>query len=288
MNWFNFIFICELYIMLTLSANIVSGYTGLLSFSYAAFYGLGAYATALMMKLAGFSFFPALLIALILNLLLSTVLSYFAIRMKEVFFTVGTIGLQIIVFRLFYNADDITGGSLGLSEIPTVSIFGYALDGSRDYALLGGVFMLLVIGFFAFLQTTPFIRTLSCIRDRELGAITVGKPINYYKFVCNAIAAVVCTLPGALYACSSSYIDPSSFTLDESILIVSMLLIGGTGNLTGPIFGAFFYTALPEMIRLIPISSSQGASLRLMLYGLILVLVVRYRPNGVFGKFRFE
>ncbi|MER0441573.1 branched-chain amino acid ABC transporter permease [Emticicia sp. W12TSBA100-4] len=288
MNWFNFIFICELYIMLTLSANIVSGYTGLLSFSYAAFYGLGAYATAILMKSAGVSFFPAMLIAMIFNLMLSTVLSYFAIRMKDVFFTIGTIGVQIIVFRFFYNADDLTGGSLGLSEIPTVSIFGYALNGSRDYAILGGVLLALVIGFFAFLQTTPFIRTLSCIRDRELGAITIGKPINYYKFVCNAIAAVVCTIAGALYATNSSYIDPTSFTLDESILVVSMLLIGGTGNLIGPIFGAFFYTALPELIRLIPISSSQGASLRLMLYGLILILVVRYRPNGVFGKFRFE
>jgi branched-chain amino acid transport system permease protein len=288
MNWFNFIFICELYIMLTLAANIVSGYTGLLSFSYAAFYGIGAYATALLMKLAGFSFFPALLLAMLLNLLFSTILSFFAIKMKEVFFTVGTIGLQIIVFRLFYNADDLTGGSLGLSEIPTVQLFGYKLDGSFDYALLAGVLLAIVIGFFAFLQNTPFVRTLACIRDRELGAITLGKNINYYKFVCNAIAAAVCTIPGALYACNSSYIDPSSFTLDESILIVSMLLIGGTGNLIGPIFGAFFYTALPELIRLIPISSSQGASLRLMLYGLILILVVRYRPNGIFGKFRFE
>jgi branched-chain amino acid transport system permease protein len=288
MNWFNFIFLCELYIMLTLSANIVSGYTGLLSFSFAAFYGMGAYATALLMKLLGFTFFPALFLAMLINLCLSTILSLFSIRMKEVYFTVGTIGLQIIIFRLFYNNDELTGGSLGLSEIPTISLFGYALDGSRDYALLGAALLAFVIGFFAFLQTTPFIRTLSCIRDRELGAITIGKPINYYKFVCNAIAAIICTIPGALYACSSSYIDPTSFTLDESILIISMLLIGGTGNLIGPIFGALFYTALPELMRLIPISSSQGASLRLMLYGLILILVVKYRPNGVFGKFRFE
>lgn len=274
--------------MLTFSANIVSGYTGLLAFSYAAFYGTGAYTTALVMKLAGLGFFPAIGIAMLINLLLSTVLSYFSIRMKEVYFTIGTIGLQIIIFRLLYNADSITGGSLGLSDIPPVTLLGYSLDGSKDYALFGGVLLSIVTIFFVFLQTTPFTRTLACIRERELGAITIGKPINYYKFVCNAIAAVVCTIPGALYACSSSYIDPTSFTLDESILIISMLLIGGTGNLAGPIFGALFYTALPEMMRLIPISSAQGASIRLMLYGLILIIVVRYRPNGVFGKFRFS
>jgi branched-chain amino acid transport system permease protein len=162
------------------------------------------------------------------------------------------------------------------------------LSGSAEYALLGGCFALIVIAFFFFFQRTPFVRLLECIRDRELGAVSLGKNIPYYKFVCNSVAAAFIAISGSLFAVHNSYIDPTSFTLAESILIVNMILIGGTGNLIGPIFGACFYVMLPELMRLMPISSSQGASLQMIIYSLILILVVRFRPNGLFGKFTFQ
>jgi branched-chain amino acid transport system permease protein len=288
MNWLHLIFMCEIYVILALSANLVSGYTGLLSFANAAFYGLGAYATTLVMKNFGFNYFLALLIAIAFNVLVSLVVTYFSIRLKDLYFTLATLAFQIIVFTILYNWEKVTGGSYGISGIPGVEIFGHQLSGSGEYALLGGCFALTVVAFFFFFQKTPFVRLLECIRDRELGTVSLGKNIPYYKFVCNSVAAAFIAVAGSLFAAHNSYIDATSFTLAESILIVNMILIGGTGNLIGPIFGACFYVTLPEVVRLMPISSSQGASLQMIIYSLILILVVRFRPNGLFGKFNFQ
>lgn len=288
MNWLHILFMCEIYVILALSANLVSGYTGLLSFANAAFYGLGAYTTTLVMKNFGLNYFLALLVAVVLNILVSFIVTFFSVRLRDLYFTLATLAFQIIVFTALYNWERVTGGSYGVSEIPGVRVFGYQLDGSGAYAILGGCFTLLVVAFFVFFQRTPFVRLLECIRDRELGAVSLGKNIPYYKLICNSVAAMFIAIAGSLFAVYNSFIDPTSFTLSESILIVNMILIGGTGNLIGPIFGACFYVLLPQMTRLIPISSSQGASLQMVIYSLILILVVRFRPNGIFGKFKFQ
>jgi len=288
MNWLHILFSCEIYIIIALSANLVSGYSGLLSFANAALYGLGSYVTTLAMKNLGMGYFPALIIAITFNGLVSLLISFFSVRLKDLYFTLATLAFQVVVFNVLYNAEKLTGGSYGISEIPGVSIFGHLLNGTFEYAILAGCFALVTILFFCFLQKTPFVRLLECIRDKELGAVSLGKNISYYKIVCNLLASIGFAISGSLFAVYNSYIDASSFTLNESILIVSMILIGGTGNLIGPIFGACFYVFLPELIRLIPIQSSQGASLQMIVYSLILILVVRFKPNGFFGKFKFQ
>lgn len=288
MNWLHILFMCEIYVILALSANLVSGYTGLLSFANAAFYGVGAYVTTLTMKKFGLNYFPALLLAVMANALLSFIITFFSVRLKDLYFTLATLAFQVIVFTALYNWEQVTGGSYGISEIPGVMIFGYQLKETWQYSILGGCFALIVVAFFVFFQRTPFVRLLECIRDRELGAVSLGKDIPYYKFICNSLAAVFMAVAGSLFAVYNSYIDPTSFMLSESILIVNMILIGGTGNLIGPIFGACFYVMLPQLTRLIPISSAQGASLQMIIYSLILILVVRFKPNGLFGKFKFQ
>ena len=288
MNWLHILFMCEIYVILALSANLVSGYTGLLSFANAAFYGLGAYVTTLVMKNFGFNFFPSLLVAITFNILVSFIITYFSIRLKDLYFTLATLAFQVIVFSVLYNWEKVTGGSYGISDIPGVNLFGHQLNGTKEYAMLGGFFALAIILFFYFFQRTPFVRLLECIRDRELGAVSLGKNISYYKFICNSVAAAFIAIAGSLFAVYNSYIDANLFTLSESILIVNMILIGGTGNLIGPIFGACFYVMLPEVTRLIPIDSTQGASLQMIIYSLILILVVRFKPNGLFGKFKFQ
>lgn len=288
MNWLHILFMCEIYVILALSANLVSGYTGLLSFANAAFFGLGAYATTLVMKNFGFNYFPALLVAIAFNVFVSFIVTYFSIRLKDLYFTLATLAFKVIVFSALYNWEKVTGGSYGISDILGVKIFGRQLNGTGEYSILSGCFALMVISFFLFFQRTPFVRLLECLRDRELGAVSLGKNIPYYKFICNSVAAAFTAVAGSLFAVYNSYIDATSFTLSESILIVNMILIGGTGNLIGPLFGACFYVMLPEVTRLIPISSTQGATLQMIIYSLVLILVVRFRPNGLFGKFKFQ
>lgn len=239
MNWLHIIFVCEIYIILTLSANLVSGYTGLLSFANAAFYGISAYLTALIMKNYGINFFVALPIAMIFNILVSLLITYFSIKLKNLYFIIATIAFQIIIFGILYNWEKVTGGSDGLPDIPKIEILGYTLNQTIDYAVLGGIFMTIVIVFFLSFRNTPFIRLLECIRDHELETISLGKNINYFKFVCISISSAFMAISGSLYAVYNNFIDAKSFTLDESILIVSMILIGGTGNVIGPDLGAF-------------------------------------------------
>lgn len=287
MNWLHILLMCEIYIILALSANLVSGYTGLLSLSNAAFYGLGAYITSLIMKNFGFGFFSALLIAMVFNIIFSCIITFFSVRLKDLYFTLTTLALQVVVFSVLYNWEKVTGGSYGVSDIPGIQLFGHQLRGTKEYVILGGGFTLVVILFFYFFQRTPFVRLLECIRDCELGAISLGKNISYYKFICNSVAAIFITIAGSLFAVYNSYIDAKLFTLSESILIINMILIGGTGNLIGPIFGACFYVLLPEFTRLLPVDDTRGASLQMIIYSLILILVVRFKPNGLFGKFKF-
>ena len=288
MNWTHIFFICEIYIMLALGANLLSGYTGLVSFANGAFYGLGAYATALSMKVLGLGFLEATLIAVLCNLLLAMLVALLSIRLKDLYFTLATLALQVVVFTLLYNWEELTGGSYGISDIPKADILGYVLNRPEHYVILGAFFAAATALFFSYFRKTPLFRTLECIRDNELGAVTMGKNLSYYKILCNLMAATIMAVAGSLFAAYHGYIDPTAFTLAESILIVNMILIGGTGNLIGPVFGACFFVLLPEVTRLIPVSSSQGASLQLMIYSAILILVVRLRPNGLFGEFRFR
>jgi branched-chain amino acid transport system permease protein len=288
MNWEHMLFLWELYIILSLSANLVSGYTGLFSFANAALYGLGAYTTAILMKDEGFSYFQALPVAITVNLIAGLVITYLSTRLKDLFFTLATLALQIILYSIFYNWEGLTGGSYGISGVPQASILGYRLADTKDYLVFGGGFTLIVVMFFYFFHRTPFVRLLECIRDKELGAVSLGKNITYYKMVCNCLSAAFIAIAGSLFAVYNTYIDATSFTLNESILIVSMIMIGGMGNLHGPILGAAFYVILPELIRTIPISSAQGASLQMIIYSLVLILTVRFRPYGLFGKFKYN
>ena len=152
MNWLHILFMCELYVILALSANLVSGYTGLLSFANAAFYGLGAYVTALVMKDYGFDFFPALLIAIVFNVFVSLIITYFSIRLKDLYFTLATLAFQVVVFSVLYNWENVTGGSFGVSDIPKVSILSYQLNETSDYAILGGCLASIVVSFFVFFR----------------------------------------------------------------------------------------------------------------------------------------
>jgi branched-chain amino acid transport system permease protein len=285
---FNILIVCEIYLILALAMNLLAGYSGLLSLSQAAFYGTGAYATALLLTRWHFSFPAALLAAILFSMVCCLPVIWFAIRLRDLFFTLATLSWQIVVFAVLYNWNSVTNGAIGITGIPKPNLLGVPLVSGGAFAVFGGVVTVIVLAFFLFLQKTPFIRVLQGIRDDQLAMMTFGKRPGYYKAVAILISSAVAAIAGALFATYYSFVDPTSFTFDESILILSIVLIGGLGSIRGAVAGALFYVLLPEALRFLAVPDNFAANLRMMIYALVLILVVRYRPNGFFGKYKFD
>lgn len=282
------VIMCETYLILALAMNLLAGYSGLLSLTQAAFYGLGAYVAALLLTQAGASFPIALLGAIAFNLIACLPVVWFAVRLRDLFFVLATLAWQIIVFAILYNWTSFTNGPFGIIGIPKPELFGVSFNSLSSFALLEGITTVLVLVFFIGLHRTPLSRCFQGVRDDPLAMMSFGKNPAYFKTIAVVISSGVSAIAGVFFAAYFSFIDPTSFTLDESILILSIVLIGGLGTIKGSIAGALFYVLLPELLRFVDIPDAVAANLRMMIYATVLILVVMYRPHGFFGKFRFE
>lgn len=278
----------EIYLILALAMNLLAGYTGLLSLSQAAFYGIGAYVAALLLTKVGVSFPLALLAAILFNVIACLPVIWFSIKLRDLFFVLATMAWQIIVFALLYNWVDLTNGPYGITAIPKPSLFGLSFNTLPEFALMGGGIGLLTFLFFLGLHRTPLSRLFQGVRDDQLVLMSFGKKPSHFKGLAIMLSSGTSGIAGVLFASYFSYIDPSSFTLDESILIISMVLIGGLGTVKGSAAGAAFYVSLPEVLRFFEIPDTVAANLRMMIYALLLILIVLYRPYGFFGKYQFE
>lgn len=278
----------EIYILLALSANQKVGLSGLLSLAQAVFYGLGAYAAAIVITKFGFSYWLALPAATLVCVAAALLFSFIAGKVRELYFSLATLALQIIFFSVVYNWIPVTNGSYGISGIANPEIFGMKINTPASFALFGAVWVLLVIGFYAWFLKTPISRLIQATRDDQIAVLSLGKNPNHYKRISIMLSAVIAGIAGTLYATYTTYIDPSSFTLDESILILSIVLIGGAGRIIGPITGAVIYILLPEVLKFMQMPDSIAANMRMILFGLLLVLIVRFKPKGIFGKYLIQ
>jgi branched-chain amino acid transport system permease protein len=278
----------EIYLLAATSLNLLIGYAGLLQVAHAAYYGVGAYvATLLTMKL-GIGFVPAVVCGGLAAALLSLLVSLPAWRFRGDAFVLMSLSVQVALFAVFYNWVDLTGGPFGLSAIPMPTIFGIVLATHGSICAIYGLTVALCVGVLALLKRSPFGRSLQAVRDDELAARSLGIPARLLKVQAFAIACALVGVAGAMYAAYASYIDPTSFSLDESILMLSMVIIGGTGNVRGPLVGALTLVAIPEVLRFAALPDAVAASVRLLAYGLLLVVLMRLRPQGLAGRYRFE
>lgn len=269
----------EIYILLTLSANQKVGLSGLLSLVQAVFYGLGAYSAAIVITKFGFSYWLALPAATLVCVVAALLFSFIAGKVRELYFSLATLALQIIFFSVVYNWISVTNDSYSISGIANPEIFGIKINTPASFDLFGAIWVLLVIGFYAWFLKTPISRLIQATRDDQIAVLSLGKNPNHYKRISIMLSAVIAGIAGTLYATYTTYIDPSSFTLDESVLILSIVLIGGAGRIIGPITGAVIYILLPEVLKFMQMPDSIAANMRMILFGLLLVLIVRFKPN---------
>jgi branched-chain amino acid transport system permease protein len=277
----------NLYISLALALNLLAGYTGLLSLCHAAFYGIGAYATALLVQ-AGWGFLPAVLAAVLLTAVLSLVVAIPSLRLRGDYFVLATLGFQIIVSTVLYNWTSLTRGPFGLSGIPVPSILGWEANSAPRYFVFSGLFTGLAGAVLWGLIESPFGRVLKAIREDELAAASLGKNVEQLKVTAFAISGGLAALSGGLFAGYMRFIDPTSFTLNESIFVLSIVIIGGAGSFVGPPVGAVLLVLLPEVLRALRMPEAVAASLRQVIYGLLLVLLMLHKPQGLLGDYQFD
>lgn len=278
----------EIYVIVALSLNLLLGYGGLLQVAHAAYFGVGAYATALVALKAGLAFLPAILCGGLAAALLSLLVSLPAWRFKGDYFVMISLAAQVVLYSLMYNWVDLTNGPYGLSGVPRPTILGSSFATTGSVFILYGFISLGLGGLMGVLKKSPFGRSLQAMRDDELAARSLGIPVRRLKLEAFLLASALVGMAGGMYASYVSYIDPTSFSIDESILMLSMVIVGGTGNLRGPVVGAAVLIAIPEILRFLALPDAIGANVRLLAYGLLLILMMHVRPQGIAGNYRFE
>lgn len=289
MNYFlHLVVTLEIYVVIALSLNLLIGYGGLLQVAHAAYFGLGAYATALLTINAGLGFFPALCCAGIISGLASVLVSLPAWRFKGDCFVMISLAVQALLYSIFRNSVEITNGPFGINGIPKPAIFGSIFATHSAIAILYGAIVLFLGLIIASLKNSPFGRSLQAMRDDELAARSLGIPVRRLKVEAFMVASAMVGVAGGLYASYISYIDPTSFTLHESILMLSMVIVGGTGNVRGPLIGAAVLIAIPEILRFCSLPDTIAANVRLLAYGLLLIVLMHWRPQGLAGRYRFK
>lgn len=277
-----------IYIILTQSLNLVMGYTGLLSLCHAAFYGIGAYTVTLLMMHFNLNFFIAIIFAIIISSLLSLLVAIPSLKFKGDYFVLATLGFQIIIFSILYNWVSFTRGPYGIPGIPSPSLFGFKFDQPQSFLILSTLFALIVVYFTYLLTSSQFGRILKGIREDEITTKILGKDTFRFKVKAFAISSAIASISGGLYATYVTYIDPTSFTIDESLFLVIILAVGGSGNITGPIVGSIILVILPEVLRFLQIPDTVAPNIRMMLYALTLIVIMRYKKTGIAGEYGFD
>lgn len=277
-----------IYCVLAVSLDLLAGHAGFLSIVQAGLFGIGAYASALLAVSYGMPFLVGLLAGMGAAAGISLVVSLPSLRLHGDYFVIATFGFQMILFSIFNNWMEVTRGPLGIPRIPQPVIFGWRVDSYWEFLVLTTAFAAFAYLVVWRITTSPFGRVLHAIREDEVFAKGLGKNTLYFKVTTFAVSAALAAMAGSLYAHYITYIDPTSFTVMESILIISMVIIGGAGSLWGPLVGAVVLVTLPEVLRFVGLPSAVAANLRQIIYGSLLVIMMMFRPRGLVGKYGFS
>ena len=266
-----------IYSSVGMALNLLVGYTGLVSLGNVAFFCIGAYTSAILSANVGWNFFATLPVVAVTAAIGGMCVGLPTLRLSGPFLSITALGFAEVVRLIAMNWMSLTNGPLGIRNIPRPSIFGLELDlfnKGMFYALL--VLVLLITLFVYLLVHSKYGRALRAIKNDEIAAGLMGIKTGRFKIMAFVICAILSGIVGAFYASMMQYIEPNSFIQDNSILTLSVVVVGGMGTLRGPYLGAIILILLPEILR-----GAEG--LRFVIYGLALVLMMRFRPQGILG-----
>ncbi len=286
--------------ILSVSLNLVVGFTGLLSVGHIGFFGIGAYAMAILTSDApyeqlrteaiptlGWPFFAALPVSVALAGLVAVVVGVVFNRFRDDIYVLVSFGFAIIAFNVFLNWRGLTRGAFGIHEIARPEIGGWVFDGELEFLALVLVFLALVVLVSWFLVTSSFGRVLTAIREDEQAIGVFGYQVTHYKLAVWVISAMMAGLAGGIFASWTTFIDPNSFILLESILLVSIVILGGLATIWGSLLGAMAFVLLEEGMRFLPFLPTEFiGQARQAVLGILLVALMLFRPQGLAGRYR--
>lgn len=275
-----------IYGILALSLNLIVGYTGLLSIGHMAFFGIGSYSVAFFTKQLHFDFFSALLIGVLIAIFINYLVGLVFIRLKGDYYAIATLSLNVIMIGVFTNWTNVTGGVFGVAGISRPIIFGINLTNNYYFFLLSLLVFIISFTVALIIDKSAFGLTLRAIRENEKIIEIFGFKINNYKLMVGMIGSALASVAGLLYASYIMFIDPSSFTVNESIFILSIIILGGLGSWRGSLVGTAILIFLPELLRFIGMPYDAEAQARQLIYGLALVFIIIYHPKGLFGEYK--
>ena len=270
--------------ILALTLNFIMGYAGIFSLAQAIFFGVGAYTAAYIALNFSDSLLLAMGAAMAISALISMALALPALRVRGEYFVAASLGLQMIGVTIFSEWKSVTGGLGGMVGVPPPVLFGYTITSTGEFLVLALVILLLILGVTALLVRGSFGRSLMALRDSESAAQAYGKYVNAVKTLSVAVSAALASLGGVIYAFYMSFVNVEVFTLEMSILLMAMVIIGGTGTLLGPLVGAAIVMALPAALTYMPfIPPAELGTIQQIIYGSAMVLLMMFRPGGLVG-----
>lgn len=285
---FHILIIALIYSIFAISLNLELGYTGLYNFGHVAFFGIGAYTSALL-SLAGLPVAVSMVCGMAVAGGAGAVLAIPALRLSGDYFGIATLVFAEMARLFFLNERWLTKGPMGLPGIPRPSWIGVGVAALPMFLVFCALLTIAVFLIVRRLTIAPFGRALKVVREDEYVAQALGKNVLTLKIKAITVGSVLAGLAGGLWAHYITYISPGDFTLTETILVLLCVVLGGRGTNWGPVLGAFVITFFGESVRFLPIPMDFGrfvAPLQGMVYGAVLILIMLKRPEGLLPEYR--
>ncbi|MGD9927464.1 MAG: branched-chain amino acid ABC transporter permease [Sphaerochaeta sp.] len=287
LNFFLLILIYSgIYALMAMGQNVITGYGGMLSLTQAGFFAIGSYATAILTTQFGWSFWGTLPVAFVVSAFFGLLIGLPTLRLKGDYLAIATLGFGEIVRNVLNNWDSLTNGPMGIQRIPMPVIFGFTINPYKKYAFLVMVVVFVIIAYILFqrLARSRMGRALAAVREDEIAAQSMGINITKYKVYAFILGASVAGIAGSLQATFTLSVTPGTYTFMVSVMVLCMVVLGGMGNFKASILGAFIIQFISYFPQLTGLSSVIPPQFKQILFGLILVVMMIWRPQGILGR----
>ena len=271
--------IAALNVVIVIGLNLLMGYAGQISLGHAAFFGLGAYLSAILTTTYGFPAWPTILGAMAITAGIACAIGIPTLKLEGHYLVMATLGFNVIVYIIMIQLGAVTGGPSGFAGIPRLQVGGFVFDSDRKIYYLFWAVSIIVLALSLNLIRSRAGRAMAALSHNEIAARCTGIDTETYKIKIFVISASLASLAGSLYAHYISFISPGSFSIFFSLQAVTMVLVGGMGSLWGSVFGAIFLTLLPEILHAVK-------EYNVLIYGFILMAVLMFFPKGLFPAIR--